>query len=184
MAEVIQPTIEGMAAEGNPYTGFLYAGLMVSPDGSINVLEFNCRLGDPETQPIMMRLQSDLVALCLDCLTGNLHNYQAKWDPRVALGVVLCAGGYPGAYRKNDLIQGLKNSAQDGEKVFHAGTVLRDNSVLTAGGRVLCVTCLAGSVEEAQQAAYRAIAPIEWPNMFYRRDIGDKAVKQTPAAPA
>ncbi len=176
MAEVIEPTVRGMAADGHPYTGFLYAGIMITPAGEPKVLEFNCRFGDPETQPIMMRLRSDLVALCQAALAGRLHEAEARWDERYALGVVLAAGGYPGSYRKGDIIQGLEQVEEEGVKVFHAGTALKDGQVVTAGGRVLCVCALGGSVREAQQRAYRRVEAIRWPDMFYRRDIGYRAV--------
>ena len=179
MDEIIEPTIRGMAADGHPYTGFLYAGLMISPAGEPRVLEFNCRFGDPETQPIMMRLQSDLVAHCQAALEGRLHQSEARWDPRYALGVVLAAGGYPGGYRKGDVIEGLERDEEEGIKVFHAGTALdRNGRVVTAGGRVLCVCALGDSVREAQQRAYRRVEAIRWPDMFYRRDIGYRAVER------
>ncbi len=176
MAEVIEPTVRGMAADGHPYTGFLYAGIMVTPAGEPKVLEFNCRFGDPETQPIMMRLRSDLVTLCQAALAGRLHEARADWDPRYALGVVLAAGGYPGSYRKGDVIEGLDEGEEEGIKVFHAGTALEDGRVVTAGGRVLCVCALGDSVREAQRRAYRRVAGIHWRDMFYRRDIGYRAV--------
>ncbi|GGY46065.1 phosphoribosylamine--glycine ligase [Bacterioplanes sanyensis] len=176
MREVIVPTVEGMAAEGNDYTGFLYAGLMIDSDGAPKVIEYNCRFGDPETQPIMLRMQSDLVAHCLAALDGKLDGEQAQWDPRASLGVVLAAGGYPESYRKGDVI---RLPEQDGHerKIFHAGTALNEQGeVVTAGGRVLCATALGNSVAEAQQHAYELAAQIEWQDAFYRRDIGYRAV--------
>ncbi len=176
MAEVIEPTVRGMAAEGRPYTGFLYAGVMIAPDGTPKVLEYNCRFGDPETQPIMMRLNSDLVALCEAAVDGHLNRVTAEWDSRAALGVVLAAGGYPGDYRKGDPIQGLDGLDGADLKVFHAGTTEKDSQVVTAGGRVLCVTALGTSVGEAQERAYRAVDAIRWEGMYCRRDIGYRAV--------
>ncbi len=176
MREVIEPTVRGMAADGILYTGFLYAGLMIAADGTPRVLEFNCRFGDPETQPIMMRLRSDLVELCLKAVDGRLDEAHADWDPRCALGVVLAARGYPGDYDKGDRIDGLENPPADEAKVFHAGTALREGRVVTAGGRVLCVCGLGDSVSAAQQHAYAAVAGIHWPGMQYRRDIGYRAI--------
>ena len=176
MAQVIRPTIEGMAAEGIPYTGFLYAGLMITPDGQPKVLEFNCRMGDPETQPIMMRLKSDLAELCLAAVEGELGDMNAVWDSRVALGVVLAAEGYPAGYRKGDVIEGLHREESDDVKVFHAGTRLEGDKVVTAGGRVLCVCALGASVADAQARAYAQVEKIHWPGVYYRRDIGWRAV--------
>jgi phosphoribosylamine--glycine ligase len=176
MTEVIRPTVAGMAAEGRPYLGFLYAGLMIAPDGTPKVLEYNCRLGDPETQPILLRLSSDLVELCLAALEGRLDAVPILWDPRVALGVVMAAGGYPAGYAKGERIEGLPSVAQAELKVFHAGTRLRDGQVVTDGGRVLCVTALGTSVREAQQRAYRQVREIRWPHASYRSDIGYRAV--------
>ncbi|MCU7960759.1 MAG: phosphoribosylamine--glycine ligase [gamma proteobacterium symbiont of Bathyaustriella thionipta] len=176
MQQVIQPTIAGMATDGLPYTGFLYAGIMIDPQGIPKVLEFNCRFGDPETQPIMMRLQSDLVAHCLAAIDGKLDQQKAEWDERVALGVVLAAGGYPDSYASGDVISGLDQATNDAAKVFHAGTRLQDGQVITAGGRVLCATALGENVRQAQQAAYRLAGQIDWPNMFYRKDIGYRAI--------
>jgi phosphoribosylamine--glycine ligase len=176
MDEVILPTVRGMASEGLPYTGFLYAGLMVMPDGSPKVIEYNCRFGDPETQPILMRLRSDLVAHCLAALEGRLDRETADWDPRPALGVVLAAGGYPGDYRKGDEISGLPSAACDGLKVFHAGTALRDGRVVTSGGRVLCATAIGATVSDAQRRAYGLVDAIAWNGMQCRRDIGYRAV--------
>ena len=175
MEEVIRPTVHGMAAEGAPYVGFLYAGLMISPQGDPKVLEFNCRLGDPETQPLLMRLRSDLVELCEAALDGRIERVQADWDPRPALGVVLAAAGYPGPVRQGDVIAGLEAESEDA-RVFHAGTALRDGQVVTAGGRVLCVTALGATVGEAQRRAYARVAGIGWAGMQYRRDIGYRAL--------
>jgi phosphoribosylamine--glycine ligase len=176
MREVIEPTVHGMAAEGNPYTGFLYAGLMIMPDGTPKVIEYNCRFGDPETQPIMLRMKSDLVAHCLAALEGRLDREATEWDPRASLGVVLAADGYPGEYGKGAVISGLPESATDGEKVFHAGTAMREAEVVTAGGRVLCATALGKTVSEAQQRAYRLAEKIRWDGVYYRSDIGYRAV--------
>jgi phosphoribosylamine--glycine ligase len=176
MDEVILPTVRGMASEGLPYTGFLYAGLMVMSDGSPKVIEYNCRFGDPETQPILMRLRSDLVAHCLAALEGRLDRETADWDPRPALGVVLAAGGYPGDYRKGDEISGLPAAAGEGLKVFHAGTALRDGRTVTGGGRVLCATAVGATVSDAQRRAYRLVDAIAWNGMQCRRDIGYRAV--------
>ena len=176
MREVIQPTLDGMAADGIPYTGFLYAGLMVAPDGRIRVLEFNCRFGDPETQPIMMRLLSDLPALCLEAIAGRLDQTQVEWDPRPALGVVLAAEGYPNEIRKDDPIEGLPDSEGHEVKVFHAGTRQQGNQALTAGGRVLCVSALGDNIREAQAIAYQNVRKIQWPGMTYRNDIGYRAI--------
>jgi phosphoribosylamine--glycine ligase len=177
MREVIMPTVRGMAAEGNVYTGFLYAGLMIAPDGTPRVLEYNCRFGDPETQPIMMRLKSDITALCDAALDGQLDLVNAEWDPRAALGVVMAAGGYPDVYRKGDAIEGLSQTPDPDCHVFHAGTLLRyDDTVVTNGGRVLCVTALGESVAAAQRRAYEACARIRWDGSFYRRDIGHRAI--------
>ena len=176
MREVIEPTIRGMAAEGSPYIGFLYAGLMILPDGTPKVLEFNCRFGDPETQPIMMRLKSDLVALCLAALDKNLHNVTAQWDERSALGVVMAAGGYPETFRKGDVISGSPMNAIPDVKVFHSGTALQDGNLVTSGGRVLCVTALGDNVSAAQAHAYEAVEHIHWQDAFYRTDIGHRAI--------
>ncbi|MEN9528087.1 MAG: hypothetical protein RLY56_2038, partial [Pseudomonadota bacterium] len=172
MREVIEPTIAGLAADGMPYTGFLYAGIMIHPDGTPNVLEFNCRFGDPETQPIMMRLNSDLPALCEAALDGRLDQVSMDWDPRAALGVVLAAGGYPDDVRKGDVINGLDAATKFPGKVFHAGTASRDGAVVTAGGRVLCAVGLGSTVSAAQTAAYRLVDAISWEGMQCRRDIG------------
>jgi len=176
MDDVILPTIRGMADEGNTYTGFLYAGLMITADGTPKVIEYNCRFGDPETQAIMMRLQSDLVALCMAALDGGLADIETRWDERSAVGVVMAAGGYPGNYNKGDEIFGLPAETGGTTKVFHGGTVLRDGAVLTRGGRVLCVTSLGETVSSAQQEAYRAAANINWSGAFYRTDIAYRAI--------
>jgi phosphoribosylamine--glycine ligase len=176
MDTVIRPTVRGMAEQGMPFTGFLYAGLMVSPGGETKVLEFNVRFGDPETQPIMMRLQSDLVELCLAAVNGNLDQVDAQWDPRPALGVVMAAGGYPGDYPKGQVISGLDNDNRDETRVFHAGTKMDKNQVVTAGGRVLCVCAMADSVLDAATAAYSACEYIHWDGAFFRSDIGYRAI--------
>lgn len=175
MERIILPTIRGMAAEGYPYTGFLYAGLMIDAQGTARVIEYNCRFGDPETQPILLRLRSDLLALCLAALEGHLDTCTADWDPRPALGVVLAAEGYPEAHQQGQLITGLKQESS-GIKTFHAGTALQGEQVLTSGGRVLCVTALGDSVAEAQQRAYARAAEIHWDGVYYRRDIGYRAI--------
>jgi len=176
MNEVIRPTVHGMAAEGNPFTGFLYAGLMIAADGTPKVLEFNVRFGDPETQPIMLRLKSDLVELCLAALESELDEVDVEWEERASIGVVLAAGGYPDDYRKGDLIEGLHAADDKHCKVFHAGTQVRDGHVVTAGGRVLCVCALGETVAEARQQVYRCIGRIKWPDMYYRTDIGYRAI--------
>jgi phosphoribosylamine--glycine ligase len=176
MQEVIYPTVRGMAAEGNPYTGFLYAGLMIDSTGAPKVIEYNCRFGDPETQPIMMRMQSDLVELCLAAIDGKLDQVESKWDPRASIGIVLAAGGYPGDYAKGDVISGLPTTEVDGQKVFHAGTTNKDGHVVTNGGRVLCATALGNTVSEAQQRAYELAKQISWNGMFHRNDIGYRAI--------
>ncbi len=181
MDEVIIPTVKGMAAEGLPYTGFLYAGVMINAEGVPKVLEYNCRFGDPETQPIMLRMKSDLVAHCLAALEGKLDQQQTDWDPRASLGVVLAAGGYPDSYDKGDIISGLPTTPIEGEKVFHAGTAEQSGNVVTAGGRVLCATALGNSVEEAQQRAYALARQISWDGAFYRTDIGYRAVAREKA---
>ncbi|MDP4556133.1 phosphoribosylamine--glycine ligase [Halomonas meridiana] len=177
MEQVILPTVRGMAAEGNAYTGFLYAGLMIDPQGNPKVIEYNCRFGDPETQPIMMRLTSDLAALCLAGAKGELAGKQCEWDPRAAVGVVLAAGGYPGNYRKGDVIHGLADAERAQCKVFHAGTAQNaDGEITTAGGRVLCVTALGDSVSAAQQQAYQGVNAIHWDGVEFRRDIAFRAI--------
>ncbi|MCB1700191.1 MAG: phosphoribosylamine--glycine ligase [Halioglobus sp.] len=176
MAEVILPTVRGMAAEGNDYTGFLYAGLMISPAGDPRVIEYNCRFGDPETQPIMVRLRSDLVDLCEAALNRRLDTVDADWDTRCAIGVVLAAGGYPGAYQKGTPIHGLDAEQADNIKVFHAGTASKDGAVVTSGGRVLCVTALGDTIAAAQKDCYQAADKISWEGVTLRRDIGWRAV--------
>ena len=178
MREVIEPTLRGLAAEGTPYLGFLYAGLMIAPDGTPNVLEFNCRFGDPETQPIMARLRSDLTELCDAALDQRLDTIDMQWDPRAALGVVLAAGGYPDAVRKGDAITGLEQAANLPGKVFHAGTRLEHGQVVTDGGRVLCAVGLGDTVGEAQRAAYALVKEINWTDMQYRKDIGHRAIER------
>lgn len=176
MEQVIYPTVEGMASEGNPYTGFLYAGLMIDGQGNPKVIEFNCRFGDPETQPIMMRMKSDLVELCQAAIDEKLDTVTSDWDPRASIGIVLAAGGYPGDYHKGDIISGLPNHETEGEKIFHAGTTDKDGHVVTHGGRVLCATALGNSVSEAQQRAYALAKQISWEGMFFRNDIGYRAI--------
>jgi len=176
MREVIEPTVRGLAAEGTPYTGFLYAGIMVAPDGTPNVLEFNCRLGDPETQPVLMRLESDLTALCEAALAGRLDCVTARWDARAALGIVMAAAGYPDQVRKGDAIEGLARAARLPGKIFHAGTALQGGRVVVSGGRVLCAVGLGTGVAEAQRAAYALAAAVSWPGVQYRHDIGARAL--------
>ncbi|MQB56132.1 phosphoribosylamine--glycine ligase [Rahnella sp. RcJ3] len=176
MDQVIWPTVRGMAAENNTYTGFLYAGLMISADGQPKVIEFNCRFGDPETQPIMLRLRSDLVDLCLAGAEGRLGDKTSEWDPRPSLGVVLAAGGYPADYKTGDVIHGLPLEEVPDGKVFHAGTRLQDERVVTNGGRVLCVTALGKTVEAAQARAYDLAKDIHWEGSFCRKDIGYRAI--------
>ncbi|MDQ7988966.1 MAG: phosphoribosylamine--glycine ligase [Candidatus Dactylopiibacterium sp.] len=177
MREIINPTLAGMAADGLPYSGFLYAGLMIDDSGAPRVVEFNCRFGDPETQPIMMRLKTDLVDLVEAALAGRLDSAEAEWDRRVALGVVLAAGGYPDEPRHGDVIHGLNARVED-THVFHAGSTLVDGKVLTSGGRVLCVTALGDSVRAAQARAYELTGQIHFEGMQYRRDIGHRALKR------
>ncbi len=176
MEEVILPTMRGMAAEGNPYTGFLYAGLMIMPDGTPKVIEFNCRFGDPEAQPIMMRLESDLVEVCEASLSGRLPSIKLAWDSRSALGVVMAAGGYPGNYNKGDVISGLSEDNAVGSKTFHAGTLMRSNDVVTNGGRVLCVVALGQDIGVARNLAYEVVSGISWENEYHRSDIGHRAL--------
>ncbi|BAN94847.1 phosphoribosylamine/glycine ligase [Plautia stali symbiont] len=178
MDQIIWPTVNGMKAEGNTYTGFLYAGLMIDNAGQPKVIEFNCRFGDPETQPIMLRLQSDLVALCLAAVDGKLDQQQSQWDPRPSLGVVLAAGGYPGNYNTGDQIHGLPLEDVADGKVFHAGTTLKDDLVVTSGGRVLCVTALGEDVAAAQKNAYALAQHISWNGSFCRNDIGYRAINR------
>ncbi len=176
MDQVILPTVKGMAEDGNDYTGFLYAGLMVSPTGEIAVVEFNCRFGDPEAQPIMLRLKSDLAEHCVAALNQNLDQQTADWDSRCAVGVVLASGGYPGTYNKGEVIDGLDTPQGDHQKVFHAGTAERDGDIVTNGGRVLCATALGDSVSEAQAAAYALANSINWNNVYFRNDIAYRAI--------
>jgi len=176
MQDVILPTVSGMAADGKPYTGFLYAGVMIDARGVPKVLEYNVRFGDPETQPIMLRLRSDLVDLCEAAIDERLDQVSADWDPRASLGVVLAAGGYPASYDKGDVIKGLEAVPEEGVKVFHAGTADRDGEVVTSGGRVLCVCALGDDVAEAQRRAYKAVDRISWKGMYCRRDIGHRAI--------
>ena len=178
MNEVIMPTVKGMNAEGNRYRGFLYAGVMVAPDGTPKVLEYNCRFGDPETQPIMMRLRSDLVQMCLAAVNGQLDSVEADWDPRASLGVVLAAGGYPASYNKGDVISGHDAKLPAHQKVFHAGTSEKDGNVVTNGGRVLCAVSLGDTVAQAQAGAYDVVNKISWDNVYFRTDIGHRAVSR------
>lgn len=183
MKSIIYPTVRGMAAEGNPYTGFLYAGLMIDPQGNPKVLEYNCRFGDPETQPIMMRLKSDLTDLCNGALDQKLHETTACWDKRAALGVVLAAGGYPNDYDKGLPIQ-LPSETRNGTKIFHAGTAIKNNQLVTNGGRVLCVCALGDTVTQAQQYVYELVDKIHWKDMYYRQDIGYRAIAREKVANA
>ena len=176
MREIIKPTVEGMAADGIPYTGFLYAGLMISPNGDVKTLEFNCRMGDPETQPIMLRLKSDLVKLAEHAVNGTLDQIEAEWDRRTALGVVMASANYPDTPRTGDVITGLPKGSDD-MQVFHAGTAMKNDQVVTSGGRVLCVTALGETVKYAQAQAYQALAEIKFDGAQYRQDIGYRAVK-------
>jgi len=177
MDEVIYPTVKGMADEGNDYTGFLYAGLMIMADGTPKVIEYNCRFGDPETQPILLRLQSDLVAHCLAALEGSLDQQTTQWDPRPAIGVVLAAGGYPGSYRGGDVISGLSDILENSDqKVFHAGTAMTEGRVVTRGGRVLCATAMGDTVSDAQVRAYQLASTIHWDDVYLRNDIGWRAI--------
>ena len=176
MKEVIEPTVKGMADEGCLYTGFLYAGLMVLEDGTPSVLEYNCRFGDPETQPVLLRLRSDLVEMCMAAIEGRLDQIKAEWDERASLGVVMAAGGYPEKYNKGDVITGLPEDESDDLKVFHAGTVMKDGKVVTSGGRVLCVTALGKNVGEAQKRAYELVKIIKWNDVYFRNDIGYRAI--------
>jgi phosphoribosylamine--glycine ligase len=176
MDEVIYPTVRGMAAEGHPYKGFLYAGLMIDTGGTPKVIEFNCRFGDPETQPILLRMKSDLVELCNAAIDGNLDQCHSEWDDRASVGIVIAADGYPGSYSKGDVISGLPVQEVAGEKVFHAGTALNGEQVVTNGGRVLCATALGNTVTEAQQRAYQLAEKIRWKGSFYRKDIAYRAI--------
>jgi len=182
MTEVMEPTVAGMQSDGMPYTGFLYAGVMIDAHGKPRVLEFNCRFGDPETQPILFRLQSDLVDLLDAALDQRLSEIEADWDPRVSLGVVMAAGGYPESYGKGDVITGLPDSPPDHLKVFHAGTKLRDGDVVTSGGRVLCCVALGDTTAEAKRAAYGLVDQIDWKGAYFRTDIGYRAVERERAS--
>ena len=176
MREVIEPTVRGMSTDGHPYTGFLYAGLMIADNGTLHVLEYNCRMGDPETQPIMMRLTSDLVDLCYAALEKRLDKVHAQWDERAALGVVLTAAGYPETYRTGDIIRDLSSAAETDQKIFHAGTAEKNGAVVTAGGRVLCACALGKGVRGAKEKAYQLVEKVTWEGMYYRTDIGYRAV--------
>jgi phosphoribosylamine--glycine ligase len=177
LEEVIYPTVRGMDAEGAPYTGFLYAGLMIDADGTPKVIEYNCRFGDPETQPIMMRMESDLVELCLMAIDEKLDQAESKWDPRASIGVVLAAGGYPADYAKGDVISLPQGADTEGQKIFHAGTANNEaGDVVTNGGRVLCATALGNTVSEAQERAYALTKEVSWDGMFHRNDIGYRAI--------
>ena len=178
MNEVMLPTVSGMAAEGRRYVGFLYAGLMISPQSDVNVIEFNCRFGDPEAQPIMLRLKSDLPALCLKALSQELRSESADWDLRPAVGVVMASAGYPGSYPKGEKIRGLEHKLKENEKIFHAGTVERNGEIMTNGGRVLCATSLGGTVTEAQKNAYELAKYISWESLYFRRDIAYRAIER------
>ena len=178
MREVVEPTVRGMIADGVPFTGFLYAGLMIAPDGSPKVIEFNVRFGDPETQPVMLRLRSDLLDLVEAAIAGRLEQAKAEWDPRPSLGVVMAAENYPGTPRTGDVIAGLGTDPGPGAKVFHAGTALKNGQVVTAGGRVLCACALGESVADAQRRAYAAADNIHWDGCFYRSDIGWRAIER------
>jgi len=176
MDEVIRPTLDGMKSDGANYLGFLYAGLMVMADGTPKVIEFNCRMGDPETQPIMARLKSDLGAICLATINGTLGEQTAEWDSRASLGVVMAAGGYPESYAKGKAIKGLEKISGDSQKVFHAGTGEDGTDIVTTGGRVLCVVGLGDSVESAAADAYAAVGHICWEDVYLRHDIGHRAI--------
>ncbi|MBJ7553687.1 phosphoribosylamine--glycine ligase [Marinomonas spartinae] len=176
MNEVIMPTVKGMNAEGNRYRGFLYAGVMIAPDGTPKTLEYNCRFGDPETQPIMMRLRSDLAKMCLAAINGELDTVEADWDPRASLGVVLAAGGYPADYAKGDVISGLDTSLPAHQKVFQAGTAIQNGKTVTNGGRVLCAVSLGDTVADAQAGAYEVVNTLSWDNVYFRTDIGHRAI--------
>ncbi len=181
MQLVIEPTVKGMSDEGNRFSGFLYAGVMINKEGIPKVLEYNVRFGDPETQPIMMRLKSDLVQHCLDAIDGKLDEAETQWDERTAIGIVLAAGGYPDSYDKGDIISGLENTETESTKVFHAGTTEKDGKVVTNGGRVLCAVALGNSVTEAQRVAYQLVDKISWKNVYFRTDIGYRAIAREAA---
>ncbi len=176
MAEIIQPTLAGLAAEGMPYTGFLFAGLMISPNGAPKLLEYNCRFGDPETQPVLMRLKSDFFELCNATVNGQLQSVSPEWDSRSALGVVLASGGYPGEYSTGNVISGLLVEGTEETKIFHAGTQRVEDQVVTSGGRVLCACALGDTLASAQRNAYKAVDQIHWDKMYYRRDIGYREI--------
>lgn len=176
MKEVVLPTVTGMASDGNEYTGFLYAGLMISSEGSISVIEFNCRFGDPEAQPVMLRLKSELPNLCLMALDGKLDAVEIEWDTRPSVGVVLASAGYPGNYKNGDLISGLDADTSDNQKLFHAGTIERNGEIVTNGGRVLCATALGDTISEAQSTAYKLVNEVNWENMYFRKDIAYRAI--------
>ncbi len=176
MQTVIEPTVKGMREEGNSFTGFLYAGVMINSEGIPKVLEYNVRFGDPETQPILMRLKSDLVQHCLDAIDGKLDSVETYWDDRTSIGVVLAAGGYPDSYGKGYIISGLGNTETEETKIFHAGTTAKNADIITNGGRVLCAVALGNSVTEAQAKAYQLVDKINWDNMYYRTDIGHRAI--------
>ena len=178
MNEVMLPTVSGMAAEGRRYVGFLYAGLMISPQGDVNVIEFNCRFGDPEAQPIMLRLKSDLPALCLKALSQELRSESADWDLRPAVGVVMASAGYPGSYQKGEKIRGLEHKLGENEKIFHAGTVERNGEIMTDSGRVLCATSLGETVTEAQKNAYELAKYVSWESLYFRTDIAYRAIER------
>jgi len=181
MQLVIEPTVKGMADEGNSFNGFLYAGVMINNEGIPKVLEYNVRFGDPETQPIMMRLKSDLVQHCLDAIDGKLNSAETQWDERTSIGIVLAAGGYPDSYEKGDVISGLENTETESTKVFHAGTAEKDGEIVTNGGRVLCAVALGDSVTEAQRVAYQLVDKIKWKDVYFRTDIGYRAVAREAA---
>lgn len=181
MHMVVEPTVKGMADEGNSFTGFLYAGVMINQEGIPKVLEYNVRFGDPETQPIMMRLKSDLVQHCLDAIDGKLNQAETLWDERTSLGVVLAAGGYPDDYAKGEIISGLENTETQSTKIFHAGTAEKDGNVVTSGGRVLCAVALGDSVTDAQKKAYQVVEKVNWNNVYYRTDIGHRAIAREQA---
>ena len=181
MQMVIEPTVKGMHDEGNDFSGFLYAGVMINNEGIPKVLEYNVRFGDPETQPIMMRLKSDLVQHCLDAIDGKLDTSKTEWDERTAIGIVLAAGGYPEAYEKGDVINGLEGTETESTKVFHAGTDNKEGNIVTNGGRVLCAVALGSSVTDAQAKAYQLVDQISWNNVYYRTDIGHRAIAREAA---
>ena len=184
MDEIIIPTVTGMSAEGMAYRGFLYAGLMIDPDGKPGVLEYNCRFGDPETQPVLARMRSDLTELCLAAFDGSLDSIEVEWDPRAALGVVLASGGYPGSYATGVPIAGLDTDSGNDALVFHAGTREDDGNIVTSGGRVLCVVGLGDTVATAADLAYTSAARIRWKDVYYRRDIGYRAIRREHASTA